>query len=717
MITRSILPIMTLFPMLASASALSNTPYGTTTVTATRQTVTLEEVPRSITIIDGAELEQQLQTSRNLGEVLAKTVPGMAPASQTLTNYSQTLRGRNVLVLIDGVPQTINRNFSRDFSSVDPMNIERIEVVRGGTAAYGSGAAGGIINVITRASGEAASTRVELGSSLANLDKDSFNGKFNHQMGGFFDGGEYGLNFGYEKTNSFSDANGDRIAPEPSQGDLSDTETFKIAGKVNFDLTDASKLTLSFSHLDSQQDTDYISDPSVSSGPKGSVRAKPLKGLQLDEQNETQNSIINVMLTSEVETLGTLNSQLYFRDYYARFFPYNSDIYVGGTKHAKAPIQNYVDSQSIGGRFSFRTPLTETSSISWGSDFNRERTENLATVYDSTAWKNSGGLDFVKIGEATQMPLTDHDSIAIFAQLDTYLTEKLRWEAGVRQEWIEVSFDDFVSGSSGSAITASENRYNDMMFNTGLVYFVNDEIQTYVNYAQGYTLPDIGLQLRKVAVDYSFSETEFQPIKSDDYEIGIRGDWQQFSSSIAMYYSESDLGNPALETIDGGKYIYQSRSPERIYGTEITANYIFTEQLNVGGYASWSEGESKHKTTGEWNALNGFRIAPLQVRAHINYLMKNGWLNRLQVNYSGNRDSAAKDLGANKFGASEVESYTTVDYAGSINTEHGRFTVGIENLFNTDYYSVYGQLLRNFNNTSHIPASGITAKMSYQYFW
>jgi len=688
----------------------------TITVTATRQSITIKEAPRSITVIDGTVLEQLLQTSRNLGEVLAKAVPGMAPASQTLTNYSQTLRGRNVLVLIDGVPQTINRNFSRDFSNVAAMNIERMEVVRGGTAAYGSGAAGGIINIITRAAGEESSTRIELSSSLTNINNESFNGKLNHQVGGLFEDGEYGLNFDYEKTNGFIDANGDRIAPEPSQGDLSDTETFTIAGKLNLDLTDSSKLTISFSHLDSRQDTDYISDPSVTNAPAGSERAIAVKGLNLKKQNETRNSMVNVMLKSDVETLGTLDSQLYFRDYYARFFPYNSDIHVDGIKYNKAPIQNYVESQNIGGRLSFRTLLTDSTSISWGTDFNHERTENLATVYDSTILTQSGGLDFVRVGEAIQMPLTDHDSVAIFAQYETYFTNQLRWEAGLRQEWIKVSFDDFVSGTSGSMISASKKPYNDMMFNTGLVYFVNDEIQTYVNYAQGFTLPDIGLQLRKVAEDYSLSQTKFQPIKTDDYEVGIRGDWQQLSSSLAIYSSKSDLGNPALETIDGGKYIYQSRNPERIHGAELTASYVVTNQLEVGGYIAWSEGKSKHKTTGEWKSLNGFRIAPLQARAFINYQMGSGWLNRVQVNYSGNRDSAAKDLGK-AFGAREVESYTTVDYVGSIETKRGLFTAGIENLLNHDYYSVYGQLLRNFNNTSHIPATGITAKVSYQYFW
>src|SRR5690606_215588 len=62
-----------------------------------------------------------------------------------------TLRGRDYLVLIDGIPQsTALRSSSRDLNTIDVDAIERIEVVRGGTAAYGFGAAGGLVHIITK---------------------------------------------------------------------------------------------------------------------------------------------------------------------------------------------------------------------------------------------------------------------------------------------------------------------------------------------------------------------------------------------------------------------------------------------------------------------------------------------------------------------------------------------------------------------------------------
>lgn len=60
------------------------------------------------------------------------------------------MRGRNVLVMIDGVSQTGSRDVSRQLNSISPGMIERIEVISGATSIYGSGATGGIINIITK---------------------------------------------------------------------------------------------------------------------------------------------------------------------------------------------------------------------------------------------------------------------------------------------------------------------------------------------------------------------------------------------------------------------------------------------------------------------------------------------------------------------------------------------------------------------------------------
>ncbi|WP_275575555.1 TonB-dependent receptor plug domain-containing protein, partial [Stenotrophomonas maltophilia] len=76
-------------------------------------------------------------------------IPGLDIGSQGRTNNGQNLRGRSVLVMIDGVSLNSSRGISRQFDSIDPFNIERIEVMSGASAVYGGGATGGIINIVT----------------------------------------------------------------------------------------------------------------------------------------------------------------------------------------------------------------------------------------------------------------------------------------------------------------------------------------------------------------------------------------------------------------------------------------------------------------------------------------------------------------------------------------------------------------------------------------
>ncbi len=108
-------------------------------------------LPTTITVITHEDLRQQLALTPDLGDAIGNLVPSFSPSTQKLSTRGQTLRGRNPLYMIDGVPQSSPlRNGSRDGYTIDPAMIERIEIVEGSNAMQGLGAAGGIINIITK---------------------------------------------------------------------------------------------------------------------------------------------------------------------------------------------------------------------------------------------------------------------------------------------------------------------------------------------------------------------------------------------------------------------------------------------------------------------------------------------------------------------------------------------------------------------------------------
>ena len=124
---------------------------GAVIVTGTRTPKAVDKIPGAITVISPADVQRSLSITEDNTAVLAKTVPGYSESNQTLNTLGETMRGRTALYLFDGVPQsTPLRDGSRNATFTDMSIVERIEVIGGASAAEGIGAAGGVINYITK---------------------------------------------------------------------------------------------------------------------------------------------------------------------------------------------------------------------------------------------------------------------------------------------------------------------------------------------------------------------------------------------------------------------------------------------------------------------------------------------------------------------------------------------------------------------------------------
>ena len=120
-------------------------------VTASRVEKPLSTIPNTVTVINTAELEEQLAINNDISTVLGNLIPSFSPSRQKMTNAGESLRGRKPLYMIDGVPQSSPlREGGRDGHIIDPAVLARIEVLHGANAIHGLGASGGIINLITK---------------------------------------------------------------------------------------------------------------------------------------------------------------------------------------------------------------------------------------------------------------------------------------------------------------------------------------------------------------------------------------------------------------------------------------------------------------------------------------------------------------------------------------------------------------------------------------
>ncbi|WDD99773.1 TonB-dependent receptor [Thalassomonas actiniarum] len=674
---------------------------------AERMSSDLESISRQVTVIDNEVLTTEFASAQNLAEVLAKVVPGMAPPTPALTNFGTTIRGRNALVLIDGVPLNTNRNISRDLHNIHPSQVARVEVFRGGNAIYGSGATGGVIYIHTK-SGEGENKLVSSIStqiSLTERTSDSMTSQIYQEVSGSYQQWSYLLAGSFEKTAGAYDADGDRIAPEPSQGDSIDSDIFSINGKIKYQWQDQS---LEFSALSYQleQDTDYASDPSAKELPYLS-KAQSIKGLELDKQNEISNQVFDLSYKNRINDDHRLTAQLYYRDYESRFSPFDGRPY--GTWNHLA--QTYLESTNLGLRLTVNSSLSEQLDLDWGLDSSEEKSEMPVTTYDGDIYDESNGLVFQELGDKAFVPELTHSSRAAFAQARYQLNDAISLEAGLRYEEIEASFDDFTTLGQAVDIQGSDYDYDSFVSNFAATYQVNDDHTVYLAANEGYELPDIGLRIRYANEQFDLSQSKLKPVETQDYEFGWRGNFEQVAMSLALFHSSSDLGNVKSENMG----LSLSRNKVEIKGIEVTLDLDINDYLALDLSYSYAEGKEKAEGADEYIKMNGFAIPPNKLSAALVYDNLQGWTSQLRLLAVSGEDYRID--GNNAFGRRDVESYRVVDWSNQVELPKGTLTVGIENLFNKQYYSVYSQLQRNGNNTSSIPGRGRLLSVNYQLTW
>ena len=151
-VNRRELLISTLLLVLAPTCSWAEAAIDEIQVTASRRAVERSEVSSAVSVIEN---DQGLATNvitdalaAQPGSYLQETTPGQGAV------IIRGLKGSEVLHLVDGVRlnNAIFRNAPTQYAAlIDPVGIERIEVVRGaGASLYGSSAMGGVVNFLTR---------------------------------------------------------------------------------------------------------------------------------------------------------------------------------------------------------------------------------------------------------------------------------------------------------------------------------------------------------------------------------------------------------------------------------------------------------------------------------------------------------------------------------------------------------------------------------------
>jgi len=283
--------------------------------------------------------------------------------------------------------------------------------------------------------------------------------------------------------------------------------------------------------------------------------------------------------------------------------------------------------------------------------------------------------------------------------------------AGIRHEEAKLEVDDFTTlASSGSQfVRGGEPDFADTLYNIGATYRLTDTWRVFANYAEAFSMPDVGRVLRAINIPGQSVDSflDLEPILTENLEGGIEYNGASVEAQLAWFQSDSDLGQRLQRGADG---IYTvQREKTTIDGLEFRATWRATGADVLGLRYATTDGRFDSNNDGRVDSdLGGANIAPDRINVSWDRTWSDLVSSRLQVNHLLDRDFE------NAVGATtaEFDGYTTIDASTDIKAFGGVVTAAIQNLTNEDYFTYYSQT--NAIDVRYFKGLGRSFRLNYQ---
>lgn len=658
-------------------------------VTGTRTPKAVDKVPGAVTIVTPAEVQRSLAITEDNTAVLAKTVPGYSESNQTLNTLGETLRGRVALFLFDGIPQsTPLRDGSRNATFTDMSIVERIEVISGASASEGIGAAGGVINYITkRATREG--LHANIGGRLGTQFRDDsgiygIKGDVSYKSGNF----DLFTAAAYVDRGASYDAKGRRIGLSASSS-LADTRQKNLFLKTGFDFGGSQRLELTgnYFRLASKGNYHYVAGlrppagTDQTTGLPDTSEPGPLlvngKDVLRTEFNEFKQGALNYSNTDLFG--GNLRATAYYARQAMRFGGENTD---DRQDPLIAPIGSLVDQSEINSKkYGLRTSYTLPEFVK-----GLEVRLGIDAVYDNTEQR-------LAITNRVLVPPLKYTSFGPYAQL-SYDVGPVTVTGGVRHENGRVKVDDYSTlfRRNRAFVAGGTLKYKNDLLNGGIIARLGHGISAFASYSEGFTLPNVGIPLRNISVPGKSVAgiVDLQAVIFKNKEIGAnwRGSWGSVGASF--YRSFSKLGaNLSVDPVT--RDFVLNRRPVRITGVDATAEVRPTSWLRVNALYSHVKGLTSRKnnvTTPLDVQLGITNIAPDKLNLTTTVLPTSDLSFSLGMDRTMDRAVRTGDVVTER-----TKGRTLFDATARYKVKKvGTVSLGAENLFNKFYFLAFSQI-------------------------
>lgn len=645
-------------------------------VTATRSGTVIEDLPISVSVVGQEQVENQIRQNRNILSGLEFIVPGLSVQdSETRGSCSSAIRGRAASFQINGVPvnEDLRPGSCTGPFAVSPFAIERVEVVRGGTALYGAGAPGGIINLITRrAAGDALEIDATAQTSF-NTDKarDTFTTDLYAGVGQKVGNFDYYVGAAYTDGGRVRSGSGLPVFSGAYESvDLISALGLEFAGGQEVRFTG----TFHNENVGRQFYPDGTVDPATGLSNIVEVAAHPQVG-----QGRDRNLTLALSYRHPDFLAHDLNVSLFYQD---------QSIKQRDNFFSAADGDDFFASNRVNGRLGVRSALVRSYDIG------------------SAKLKTSYGFDFTRnhfrrflVDAANGEAVTGYITPAIY--LNTYAAfgqaelgiGNVTITGGLRQEWYRGAVRQlgFNPALPRPATPGAFGRSSLSLWNIGAVYSVTDSIQLYASFSQGAELTELGRAARG-ALDPGLISPE--PAPSDQYEAGIRGKTGNVNFGLAIYHSRSESSSQVRPdpSCAGQSFcpLIPFRAPERFKGFEANASWRASDVLTLSGVFTLQRGRIFNEDLGRFVAYGTDVAVPVRLTGRAAWKPIAPLSLSVQATYYG----ASSYFSPAEEGIGFVDTDAVTLASASISYDFGvvELYASADNLFDKRYVSVSNQV-------------------------
>lgn len=588
-----------------------------------------------------------------------------------------TMRGFSVQpTMVNGLPGINN-------GSIDPINVDNIEVIKGPSGTlFGSSliSYGGLINIVTKKPHQNFSGEIGYNAGTYGMDRITadVNIPLNKEVA-------VRITSAYQNENSFQDAGFSKslfVAPS-----LSYKVNDKLSFLINTEFTNRTSANapmiflsryspLSFNSIDLFEQNykkSYTSNELTISNPTFNLQAQMLYKLSDNWTSQT------VLSRSNSKTNGYY-SYLWDSangDEFTRFISKRN-----GQTLATDIQQNFIGDFKIGNLrnrmvigIDYYTQNILNASNNWVS----AGTISLVNQTDSGAANlTQAGIDNLLAG--TFEPNSDTESQVVSAYVSDVIniTNKLSVMASLRVDEFRGKTSAYAAEEVKSQIAVSPK--------FGAVYqIIENKVSVFGNYMNGFKNIEPG---QRADGPTNTVATTFDPEQANQYEFGLKTNLYKDIISASLSYYDINVKNRLMADATNPNASVQGGEVES-KGVELSVTVNPIKGFNIIGGYSYNDSEvTKDNTDSGYLGLRPEEAGPKTlVNLWANYFFTEGKLKGFGLGIGGNHASEHKTLNRANIGTFALPDYTILNSALSYNNDKFNITLKVNNLFNEKYYT------------------------------